>query len=243
MIQEADEDGNLPIHAAARVGADAILAMLTKLDPESALVINGESENLLHCATYSATAREMHTSTVAWVCSRYPQMMMQRDSEGRTPLILALNQSSMDAAVDHFLIEAGWRDVAVAAVVHPTSENYEYNGYLPLHYAVEHDNCTAIEMLLRLYPEAAGIEGGTDDTRNTPYDIARYWNCLERHERVLLRAAPTLDPAMLHNLNWEERRMAMFLAFRAVSRRASQNVLARLRFENKDLVKHVVSFL
>jgi hypothetical protein len=37
--------------------------------------------------------------------------------------------------------------------------------------------------------------------------------------------------------------MAMFLAFRAVSRRAAPNMLARLRFENKDLVKHVVSFL
>jgi hypothetical protein len=146
--------------------------------------------------------------------------------------------------VEHLFIEAGGLDVAAAEVVHPSDEDYEFNGYLPLHYAAKHKCEMTFEMLLRLYPEAAGIEGGCGEHRATPYDIAArsfpgsYW-----YRRPLLRAAPHLDPDTLYDLNWEERRMAMFLAFRAVSRRASQNVLARLRFENKDLVKHVVSFL
>jgi hypothetical protein len=35
--------------------------------------------------------------------------------------------------------------------------------------------------------------------------------------------------------------MAMFVAFRALS--TTPSLLAQLRYENKDLVKHVVSFL
>ena len=60
---------------------------------------------------------------------------------------------------------------------------------------------------------------------------------------MLLRATPDLDPAELHRLNWAERRMAMFLAFRAVTTDITPLLMARLRFENKDLVKHIVSFL
>jgi len=57
---------------------------------------------------------------------------------------------------------------------------------------------------------------------------------------MLLRAAPDHNPTELHRLNFAERRMAMFLAFYAISKDVKPLLLARLRYENKDLVKHIV---
>ena len=79
--------------------------------------------------------------------------------------------------------------------------------------------------------------------RKTPYQLAIDKNLPPYYLRLLLRAAPNLNPAELHRLNYAERRMAMFLAFKAVSRNVDPLLMARLRFEKKDLVKHVISFL
>ena len=57
----------------------------------------------------------------------------------------------------------------------------------------------------------------------------------------ILRAAPQLDPAELRRLTWAERRLAMFVAFVALAKTPS--LLVRLRATNKELLKHVVSFL
>jgi hypothetical protein len=62
--------------------------------------------------------------------------------------------------------------------------------------------------------------------------------------RLLLRAAPHLDPAELRRLNWAERRTAMYVAYAAKFQTSSKPaLLARFRLENPDIVKHVVSFL
>ena len=97
--------------------------------------------------------------------------------------------------------------------------------------------------MLRWYPEAAGIEAGNGASKKTPYQLAVDGKVDPYFLRLLLHAAPHLDPAELHRLTWTERRMAMFMAFRAVTAKPIPLLMARLRFENKDLVKHVVSFL
>ena len=99
-------------------------------------------------------------------------------------------------------------------------------------------------MLLRSYPDAAGIEGGIGaGYKKTPYQLAVDNNLPPYYLRLLLRAAPNLNPAELHRLNYAERRMAMFLAFRARTSNIDPPLLARLRFAKMDLVKHVMSFL
>ena len=100
-----------------------------------------------------------------------------------------------------------------------------------------------VDWLLRLYPEAAGIEGGVGDDIKTPYQLAVDVELPDYYLRLLLRAAPTLNPAELHRLNYEERRGAMFLAFKATTATMKAPLLARLRGESKDLVQRVVSFL
>jgi hypothetical protein len=99
--------------------------------------------------------------------------------------------------------------------------------------------------LLHLYPAAAGIEGGVfADGKKTPYLMAVNEKLPDYYLRLLLRAAPTLNPAELHRLNFAERRMAMFLAFKAVTAMLQKPfLLARLRGVHKDLVQRVITFL
>jgi hypothetical protein len=197
-------------------------------------------------------------------------MMLQRDSRGQTPLYIECSKNrqydnSASPASILALCEAGGREVVSAPVVVPVVAADDNNdddgdrvinedeGWLPLHSfvslcsrAAKEDSllspwADAFRLLLRLYPEAAGIEGGRDYRFTTPYGLAVECDLPAYYRRLLLRAAPHLDPAELRRLNWEERRLAMFLAFTAFG--GKPPLLARLRYENVDLVKQVVSFL
>ena len=127
------------------------------------------------------------------------------------------------------------------------------NGWLALHFFVASNSIRSasplsewadfFRLMLRWYPEAAGIEAGSSWMKGTPYQLAVSRNLDPYYLRLLLRAAPDLNPPELRRLNYAERRMVIFLAFRAITKDLKPLLLARLRFENKDLVKHVVSFL
>jgi hypothetical protein len=101
------------------------------------------------------------------------------------------------------------------------------------------ENAVFFRLMLRWYPEAAGIEANNE----SPYQMAVKYKLDPYYRRLLLRAVPNLNPTELHRLNYAERRMAMFLAFKAAASDPKPLLMARLRYENKDLVKHVVSFL
>jgi hypothetical protein len=68
----------------------------------------------------------------------------------------------------------------------------------------------------------------------------------ERLIRLLLHADPTIDPTELHKLNYEERRMAIFLVFSAIPLNYLNSFVVQLRrVKNKDLtlLRLIVSFL
>ena len=210
------------------------------------------SRNVLHCVVKQG----FNAAMVRLLCSRYPAMMLQRDSYGKTPLF---NACWSFAILDYVLAlcEAGGREVASAPVFHPTDE---CNGWLPLHafvygqgYEPKEESlltlslspwADTVRLLLRLYPEAAGVEAGDGRQKKTPYQLAVDKGLPAYYRRLLLRAAPALDPAELRRLNWAERRVAMFVAFKATFPKGPKlPLLARFRLENHDVLKHVVSFI
>jgi hypothetical protein len=97
-----------------------------------------------------------------------------------------------------------------------------------------------LRLFLRLYPEAAGMKDA--DKGETPYGVAKRKGGSPLLRRLLLQASPQQDLDEYHRLNWEERKMAMFLGLKAVSAKEPM-ILAKLRFQNKDLLRRVVSFL
>lgn len=70
-----------------------------------------------------------------------------------------------------------------------------------------------LRLLLKRYTEAAGIKDGGG---KTPYDLAFENGCSSYIQRLLLRADPIINPTELNRLNYVQRKMVMFLAFRAV---------------------------
>ena len=249
--------GCLPVHRLARLGPFEALEYLLDACPEMpTTTLSTESkENLLHFT--AKTDGDDQAAKVRLLCSRYPAMMLQRNAVGQTPLHIACQYRSSvrGTLVILALCEAGGRDVASAPGVHPTDPNYFFNGWLPLHLMmfISHSlreasllspEADAFRQLLRLYPEAAGIEAGEGEYKKTPYQLAVEKNLPAYYRRLLLRAAPHLDPAELHRLNWAERRTAMYVAYAARFPKGTKPaLLARFRVENPDMVKHVVSFL
>ena len=206
------------------------------------------SDNLLHLAL----GTHNHSAKVKYLCSRYPELIHQRNGSGKTPLHLALGNSYAGVSTANYLCEVGGQELVRAPIIHPTKQS----GWLPLHSMIssawQHgltsplsEGADFFRLMLRWYPEAAGIAAGRPGDLKTPYQLAADdpTHVDPYFLRLLLRAAPDLDPAELHRLNYAERRMAMFLAFRAAASNPSPLLMARLRFVNKDLVKRVVSFL
>ena len=253
VVKEKVYHGKLLIHhAAASNSSVEVMEFLLGLYPESATIVTfGRDENLLHLAVRSD---ENTAAKVSFLCSRYPEMLYQRNGEGKTPLHLALDYFYADIPTVQLLCEVGGPELVRTPIVHPINNAYHRNGRLPLYYLMRStllcsspsplsETADLFRLMLRLYPEAAGIEAGNRAVKKTPYQLA-VQNKLEPYFlRLLLRAAPNLNPAELHRLNYAERRMAMFLAFKAAASDPEPLLMARLRFENKDLVKHVVSFL
>ena len=254
-MREIDEDGWLPIHFVACRKTVEVMEFLLGLYPESASIITtDESCNHLHL-----TVRDTENSTsvfeakVRFLCTRYPQMILQKDCLGKTPLHDVMISKSISTV--YFLCEIGGKEQFKEPIAHPSQASYWRNGWLPLHLFIHNlkvslseslisEEADCFRMLLRCYPEAVGIMGGVGARHNkTPYQLAVDKKLPPYYLRLLLRAAPNLNPAELHRLNYEERRMAIFLAFSAVTSDVQTLLLARLRFEKKDLVKHVISFL
>jgi hypothetical protein len=255
VVREAVSDGWLPVHIAATSCDLEVVELLLGLFSEAASVVTSRGCNLLHLAVgdYSSSRA---VPKVQYLCSRYPAMVQQRSNDGEMPAHKVA--SSHRLQIMPALCEAGGIEQFKMPVAHPTKANYPQNGYLPLHRFIAFqsvyrelktnlvsEQADMFRWLLRLYPEAAGIEGGVGVDKKTPYQLAvdRDRGLPKYYLRLLLRAAPTLNPAELHRLNYAERRMAMFLAFKAMSSSVKVPLLVRLRGESKDLVQRVVSFL
>jgi hypothetical protein len=248
-VHDTDEDDFLPAHRAAVSCDVAVLEFLLGLHPEAASVVTKFVQNLLHSTVLdSDSSRDV--SKVQYLCTRYPAMIQQRDCDGELPV-----HTTQCYKILRALHKAGGIEQFRTPIAHPTDATLWLNDFLPLHLFMFHqytkltspatsEDADMFRWLLRLYPEAAGIEGGVGARKKrTPYKLAVDDNLPNYYLRLLLRAAPTLNPAELHRLNYAERRMAMFLAFRAVAATVEAPLLARLRGVNKDLVQRVVSFL
>mmetsp|Transcript_8484 Transcript_8484/g.8429 ORF Transcript_8484/g.8429 Transcript_8484/m.8429 type:complete len:160 (-) Transcript_8484:105-584(-) len=136
-------------------------------------------------------------------------------------------------------------ETVVRAKCTPSDTTLDCSGQLPLLVFLSindqisdmSDEAECVRLLLRLYPEGAGIK---DDNSVSAYDMAISSKQLQRW---MLSADPTIDPVRRRNLNFEARREGMFLAFRALSSHVEPTIWAKIRFRDKDLLKRVITYL
>ena len=251
-VREADADSLLPVHYAVLSSDVEVVEFLLNVYPAAANAVTAVGDNLLD---FLLCSRSEAVPNVRYLCSRYPAMVQQRNNRGRMPVHVAAAARG-GCQIMPALYEAGGVEQFKMPIAHSTNADYIFNGLLPLHLFIrrQSDSLTTgsqataetadtFRWLLRIHPEAAGIEGGVGANKKTAYHIAVDKVLPDYYLRLLLRAAPTLNPPELHRLNYEQRRMAMFLAFKAVTATVKAPLIVRLRGESKDLVRRVVSFL
>ena len=183
-VREMDSDGWLPVHAAARDGAVEVMEFLLSLYPESASMVTTVGlNNLLYLAVCDIeSTTSVMEAKVRFLCSRYPAMMLQRNSVGKTPLHAAISWANILAV--QILCEAGGQELVRLPIAHPTDANDINNGWLPLHTLIAWNaellrdsllskGADCFRMMLQLYPEAAGIECGVGVAfKKTAYQLA-----------------------------------------------------------------------
>ena len=210
-LQRGKNDGGLPAHLAAKFGTLEMLTVVLDAYPE-AVSSNARLGTPMHQAAYRSDAAG--PEIIRYLYDRHPAAIKTPCRErGWYPL--------------HFAAESG--SYAVLKLVHThypeaisiaTTDGYQN---LPLHVLVTErqfisplsDETDMLRYLLRHYPAAVTIPAGPDDGNRNAYELYMRPDFVLR---LLLRAAPELDPGELHRLNYSERRMALFLAHCAISK-------------------------
>jgi hypothetical protein len=208
----------------------------------------------------ASEVKSMHETYPAALRDHHPELLTQRDQDGCTVLLqpVTYNRYNTCGTKARLLLETGGREAASTAILHPRNAQHPLNGWLPLHMLIDGGASTlttqrrtsgmadVFRLMLCLYPEAAGIEGGNGVWKKTPYQLAVEKGLPAYYRRLLLRAAPDLDPAELRRLNSRSRRLPLCMAFIAEETDANgqvrQPLMYRLRVANKDLMRHVLSF-
>lgn len=246
----ANVSGNLPIHCAAANSCLGVLKLIHKEYPESISILGYNGKNLLNMAIdddVSSIADRI--LKVRYLCDQYPALI-QLKFRGFTLLHWAFIDKRFSFKIVKILCDAD-RTVIRQKGTPPDTELYwllEHSGKLPLHFSIQRlpqisevsDEGDCFRLLLKLYPAAAGIK---DINSQSPYDIAVSRNLSPYYIRLLLHSDPSIDPVKRGNLNFTVRREGMFLAFRALSRNIEPSIWAKIRFEDMDLLKHVITYL
>lgn len=100
------------------------------------------------------------------------------------------------------------------------------------------EEADCLRLLLKHYPEAAKIRDGQ---HSTLFSYARSLGIGPYVQHLFLRAAPVINPPELHWLNFQQRIMAMFLGFKAITGDNKPTIWKRFRIEKDDLFRYIVS--
>lgn len=186
---------------------------------------------------------------VTYIGKQHPSFIRKCDIDGFTPLhfalslyfdgVIALYGMNMQVIRDQLICTDTENSHHTSLPLHMFFKMQSYH-----HYSYSSAPVSIFSDCLRLFvkncPEAAGIKDGNGFS---PYDFARALGVHPYIQRLLLRSDPTIDPIELHNLNYERRRMAMFVCFTAVVASTELKIFCRLRVEDKNLLRYVISFL
>jgi ankyrin repeat protein len=234
----ADDEGSLPLHHAAYGMTLASVKILVEAHPAALSVCTDRYGSPFSQASGRKDSEGL--AVLKYLYELQPDSIMEFGERKWLPLHFAASFASLD--IMNFLLSK-YSEAAKAQT--------SLAGSLPLHLLIERFQSDSLStkfgdmlrVLLRYYPDAAEKP---DSDGVIPYSMAVEGAMPFLIRRLLLRAVPVIDPAELRRLNYEERRMAMFLAYSAVPQSITNSFVVRLRrLTNKDhsLLRLIVSFL
>lgn len=257
VISEAFGFSSFPIHLAASCNTVAVVQLLLNEDPGSALETDWVGNNLLHYAlSDQSNVIDIVLEKVIFLATKYPELLDGYNQCGFTPYQNYLTDnpkmrlmSCMILAEGH-IVKNSRRNNNFDILDARDAEDNSVMLKLPLHTFIENvneipfspvsENADIFRLLIAFHPEAISTKDFSD---NYPYHYAIEKEFNSYFVRMLLRGDHTINATLLYNLNYAERRLAMFLAFTAVSNNPEITTLANLRFTDMVLLKKVISFL
>jgi hypothetical protein len=203
---EEDSDGDYLLHNVAQYCSLDMLELVYEAYPEAIRIRDCNGCTPLHLAALDSSVEK-----VQYLYSLHPEAAQMVTADKATLLHCAANSTSLSVLAAVYEYNPG--------AIHQVSEPLEY---LPLHELVASYNGTKhadvrseklamARFLLKKDPGSARALSGFD---RTPYSLLERYNS-EEMQRILLRAAPEMDPCALHRLNYEARRGALYLLFAA----------------------------
>jgi ankyrin repeat protein len=244
-VNVASSSGLLPAHYAAEYSSPAVLSMILQCNEAAVLNQCVEDNNSTPLIKAVTSANE---DTVKFICAKYPQTVNIVSSRGQTPMHFAAESESLAT------LQLLW-SLKPDLISTPDDE-----GRLPLHiFAEVHQENIAengmdarcLRFLISKFPEASCMPCANDDS---PLSICRPDNPFFR--RLLLRATVAhpsrsglSDSAVLGfsqelcRMNYDARRMAIFLAFAAINADGIPNLFCRVRASDANLLMLTLSYL
>jgi hypothetical protein len=255
-VKSVDINCSLPIHIAAYDSSLDVLKYLYVAYPESISMVTNSENTLLH-QVYGTGCKDRRKfrndkdrkEKVEYLCEHFPSFIHQKNEDGGTPLLQYITTLVIRKKPDMkpIICLCHSDETVVRDICTPSIDNKHFE-QLPLHLLMEYappsselsDEKDCFCLFLRLYPASAGIKDGH---LISLYDLAVLRNLSVCFIRLLLNADPTIDPVKRHNMNFAARRNGMFLAFRALSGNLKPTIWAKIRYEGKDLLPRVISYL
>jgi hypothetical protein len=237
-LRVMDDDGGLPIHIAARNSTLDVFEYLLQAYPESGH--DGNGNNFLHIAVWGSDSIDT-AAKVQYLCDRFPFFINIKNDDDMTPLQYCI-ENQINLSTITIMCQAD------ETVLSEVCTNSDYDGMLPLHlilHACHLESCVSVRAdvfryVLSLHPAAVGVRDSQD--RNT-YDLAEEEDVNIYFMRLLLNVDRTIAPERRLDLNYEARRDALFLSFRALSTNREPIIWVKLRHESRDLLRHTMSYL
>jgi ankyrin repeat protein len=225
-----DESSCLPLHHCASNGNIEIFMQVYNMYPAAISIVAGTAGTPLKCAIMYG-----HEEIVRIICTHHANCVSTPDSENELPLSEAIS----------------WYDASMAIVelvydVYPQAMSIcDTYGYLPIHklfylnsFKSENDlAANKLRFILDKYPECVNIPNSPQN----PYDLSL--TKPDFVQRLMLRAQPDIDLQRYHDLNYNARRMGIFLGFTAITKDGTQSLFHKLQVKNYDSFRVMISFL
>lgn len=224
--------GHLPAHYAAEFSTAEVLQAIVQAYPEGMYQGCPEDSNNTPLLKAVISGNE---DTVRFICEEFPSAVDIQNVHGLNPIHLAAEGDNLN--ILNLLHKVCPQNIAKT----------DNEGRVPLmvfcemHQDIVQENdreADCLRFLLNHFPESVDVKNNAGDTA---LSLCTGDNSYMR--RLLLRAQPQLYPEELAAFNYNNRRMAMFLAFAAINADGIPCIFSRLRSVDPNLLKHAISYL